>query len=33
MKMGGYVELERPAGLEGKQLEEMEKLGTGMAKR
>ncbi|KAK6604881.1 Lactation elevated protein 1 [Botrytis cinerea] len=33
VKMGGYVELERPAGLEGKQLEEMEKLGTGMAKR
>ena len=32
-KMGGYVELERPAGLEGKQLEEMEKLGTGMAKK
>ncbi|KAF7905194.1 uncharacterized protein EAF01_005715 [Botrytis porri] len=33
VKMGGYVELERPAGLEGKQLEEMEKLGSGTAKR
>ncbi|KAF5869592.1 putative mitochondrial atpase protein [Botrytis fragariae] len=33
VKMGGYVELERPAGLEGKQLEEMEKLGNGTAKR
>ncbi|TEY75898.1 hypothetical protein BOTCAL_0063g00310 [Botryotinia calthae] len=33
VKMGGYVELERPAGLEGKQLEEMEKLESGTAKR
>ncbi|KAF7896071.1 hypothetical protein EAF00_006086 [Botryotinia globosa] len=33
VKMGDYVELERPAGLEGKQLEEMEKLGNGTAKR
>ncbi|QSZ33149.1 hypothetical protein DSL72_002735 [Monilinia vaccinii-corymbosi] len=33
VRMGGFVELERPAGLEGKELEERENLAGGGAKR
>lgn len=33
VRMGGFVELERPAGLGGKELEERERLGGGVAQR